>query len=291
MEKSTTSAVSRPSIAPGLYFVATPIGAARDITLRGLDLLEHADVLAAEDTRNTRKLMDIHGIPLNGRRIIAYHDHNGAAQRPRLIEALKEGKTIAYVSDAGTPLIADPGFALGQAAIAEGLPVFAAPGPSAVLAALTVAGLPTDKFLFSGFLPTKTKARQNELNAIADLKASLVFFESAKRIKAMLTDVGISLGNRQVSLCRELTKKFEEIRRGTVSQVLEDIENGAMVKGEYVVVIAPPLAKETTDEDINEVLTNTLQSHSLKDAVAIVADMTGTPRKTVYQLALSLKDT
>ena len=290
MEKTTSSATARMPIAPGLYFVATPIGAARDITLRGLDLLEQADLLAAEDTRNTRKLMDIHGIALNNRRIIAYHDHNGAAQRPKIIDALRQGQVVAYVSDAGTPLVADPGYALSQAVIAEGLPVYAAPGPSAVLAALTVAGLPTDKFLFSGFLPTKSKARCGELSTLSTIKASLVFFESAKRIKGMLNDVAATLGDRQVALCRELTKKFEEVRRGTVSELLEQIENGAMVKGEYVVVIGPPQVIEISDDIINDHLANLIQDHSLKDAVALVAEMTGAPRKSVYQLALSLKD-
>ena len=181
-------------------------------------------------------------------------------------------------------------FTLGQAAIQAGLPVFSAPGPSAVLAALTVAGLPTDKFLFSGFLPNKSKARCNELNAISTLAASLVYFESAKRIQAMLRDVLATLGDRNVSLCRELTKRFEEVRRGTVTELLAQIEDGATVKGEYVVVIAPALAIETSAAEINELLTKSMQSHSTKDAVNLVSNATGMARKTVYQMALALKD-
>jgi len=199
------------SLESALYFVATPIGAARDITLRGLDILARADVLAAEDTRNTKRLLDIHGVDLGARWIVPYHDHNGAAQRPKLIAALKEGKSVAYMSDAGTPLIADPGFALARDVIAAGLKVRAAPGASALLTALAVAGLPTDRFFFAGFLPPKTGARQKELGLLAPVPGTLVFYESPKRIHGSLTDmVQVLGGDRQAAVCRELTKKFEE---------------------------------------------------------------------------------
>ncbi|MDX1786393.1 MAG: 16S rRNA (cytidine(1402)-2'-O)-methyltransferase, partial [Roseovarius sp.] len=191
---------------PGLYLVATPIGTARDITLRTLDILASADVIAAEDTRSLRKLMDIHGIALGERPLLAYHDHNGARMRPRLMEALQAGKSVVYASEAGTPMVADPGFDLARAAIAEGLPLISAPGPSAVITALTLSGLPTDRFLFAGFLPNTSSQRKTALAALADVPATLVFYESPKRVAAMLRDAAAVLGGtRRAALARELT--------------------------------------------------------------------------------------
>jgi 16S rRNA (cytidine1402-2'-O)-methyltransferase len=205
------------AIPPGLHFVATPIGAARDITLRALDILAGADVLAAEDTRTLRHLMEMHGVALNGRMVLAYHDHNGDQMRPRLIEALKAGKSVAYASEAGTPLVADPGFQLARAAIDEGLTVLAAPGPSALLCALSVSGLPTDRFFFAGFLPPKSAARKTSLRDLAQVPGSIIFYESPRRIDACLRDMIETLGpNRQAAICRELTKRFEEILRGNL---------------------------------------------------------------------------
>ncbi|MDE3123207.1 MAG: rRNA small subunit methyltransferase 1, partial [Paracoccaceae bacterium] len=207
-------------LAPGLYFLATPIGAARDITLRALDILRSADVLAAEDTRTLRHLMEIHGIPLNGRPLVAYHDHNGVAARPRLLRDLGEGRSVAYASEAGTPLVADPGYQLSRAAIAQGYPVFAAPGPSAVLAALTVSGLPTDRFLFAGFPPATAGARKRFFESFAAAQATLVFYESPKRVSRTLGEMCDSLGQeRQAAVCRELTKRFEEVSRGTLGDL------------------------------------------------------------------------
>ncbi len=274
----------------GLYFVATPIGAARDITLRGLDILKSADVLAAEDTRNTRRLLDIHGISLGDRPLFAYHDHSGEKQRPRLIGMISAGKSVAYVSDAGTPLVADPGFALARDTIAAGLKVLSAPGASALLAALAVAGLPTDKFFFSGFLPVKSVARKNALQELAPVPGTLVFFESPKRIGKTLTDmVQVLGGDRQVAVCRELTKKFEEVRRGTVLELAEQYKTETP-KGEIVLVVGSAPVRLVSADELDAALETALsQNASLRDAVDHVAQALGLPRKRVYQRALDLE--
>ncbi|TKD26339.1 16S rRNA (cytidine(1402)-2'-O)-methyltransferase [Rhodobacter capsulatus] len=275
--------------APGLHFVSTPIGAARDITLRGLDILREADVLAAEDTRTLRHLMDIHGIPLGGRPLVAYHDHNGEAVRPRLLAALAEGKAVAYASEAGTPLVADPGFQLGRAAIAAGHRVFAAPGPSAVLAALTVSGLPSDRFLFAGFPPNTAQARRKWIAEFAQVPATLVFYESPKRVKEMLTDLASELGaDREAVLCRELTKRFEEVRRGTLSDLVASCAD-TPIKGEIVVLVDRSRAPRFGPEDVEAALRDRLQRLSVKDAAAEVAEMLGLPRREVYQRALAME--
>ena len=225
----------------GLYFLATPIGAARDITLRALDILGAADVIAAEDTRTLRHLMEIHGVALGHRPLIAYHDHNGEVARPKLLRALAEGKSVAYASEAGTPLVADPGYQLGRAAIAAGHPVFAAPGPSAVLAALTVSGLPSDRFLFAGFPPNTASARRKWLREVAQVPATLIFYESPKRVSEMLADCVTEFGEERLAVvCRELTKRFEEVRRGP----LRDLAAGA--ENEYVAHHRVSLKKGTT---------------------------------------------
>ncbi|ETD88367.1 16S rRNA (cytidine(1402)-2'-O)-methyltransferase [Rhodobacter capsulatus] len=275
--------------APGLHFVSTPIGAARDITLRGLDILREAEVLAAEDTRTLRHLMDIHGIPLAGRPLVAYHDHNGEAVRPRLLAALAEGKAVAYASEAGTPLVADPGFQLGRAAIAAGHRVFAAPGPSAVLAALTVSGLPSDRFLFAGFPPNTAQARRKWIAEFAQVPATLVFYESPKRVKEMLTDLASELGaDREAVLCRELTKRFEEVRRGTLADLVAGCAD-APIKGEIVVLVDRSRAPRFGPEDVEAALRDRLQRLSVKDAAAEVAEMLGLPRREVYQRALAME--
>ncbi len=278
------------SLLPGLYFVATPIGSARDITLRALDILSSADVLAAEDTRNTRRLLDIHGVSLDGRRILPYHDHNGPAQRPRLIGLIKEGKSLAYVSDAGTPLIADPGYALAREAIAAGLPVFSTPGASALLAALSVAGLPTDRFFFAGFLPQKKAARTKTLASYAQIPGSLVFYESPRRVGKTLTDMVQALGgDRQAAVCRELTKKFEEVRRGSLAELAGKYET-VTPKGEIVLVVGPAQERDVDQDILSDLLNSALEENtSLRDAVDRVAAQTGFPRKLVYQEALQME--
>ena len=275
-------------LSPGLYLVATPIGNSEDITLRALRILREADVLAAEDTRQLRKLMDIHGVPVAGRPMIAYHDHNGAQVRPRLLSLLREGRSVAYASDAGTPLIADPGYRLAAEAGAESLPVTTAPGASAVLAALGIAGLPTDRFLFAGFLPPKQAARRAALEDLAAVPATLVFFESPRRLGAALTDMGAVLGDRAAAVCRELTKKFEEARRGSLSDLAEAYGDEPP-KGEVVIVVGPPRAAEVGAKDLDTALQAALSETTVKDAAAMVAEALGLPRKRVYARALELK--
>lgn len=277
-----------PKIAPGLHFIATPIGAARDITLRALDILAGADVLAAEDTRTLRHLMEIHGIPVGGRPLVAYHDHNGEAARPRLIGALKDGKSVAYASEAGTPLVADPGFQLARAAIAEGLTVLAAPGPSALLCALSVSGLPTDRFMFAGFLPNRHAARVTVLHDLAAVPATLVFYESPKRLAACLQDMQATLGpDRAAAVCRELTKRFEEVTRGSLAD-LSTIFAGREVKGEIVILTDRAAPTVISPDSLETALRSALTNHSVKDAATFVAETLGMPRRDVYQLALKL---
>lgn len=276
-------------LAPGLYFVATPIGAARDITLRGLDILRTADVLAAEDTRTLRHLMEIHGIAVNGRPLVAYHDHNGAQARPRVLRALEEGRSVAYASEAGTPLVADPGYQLGRAAMEAGHRVLAAPGPSAVLAALTVSGLPTDRFLFAGFPPNTSSARKKWLREFAAIPATLVFYESPRRVGEMLMDLATEFGDeRQAVVCRELTKRFEEVRRGSLHQLAEEFA-GEKVKGEIVVLVDRRHDSGYGPEDVAKALKERLGRMSVKDAAAEVAEAMGLPRRDVYQAALAME--
>ncbi|WP_373353964.1 16S rRNA (cytidine(1402)-2'-O)-methyltransferase [Pseudoroseicyclus sp. CXY001] len=275
-------------IPPGLHLVATPIGAADDITLKALDLLARADALAAEDTRTARKLMDIHGVKLGGRRLTAYHDHSGAAARAALLEPLKTGGSLAYVSEAGTPLVSDPGYALVRDAVAAGVPVHSAPGASAVLAALAVAGLPTDRFTFLGFLPAAAEARRT---ALAELRAhpfTMVLYESPRRVSELFSDLVNILGtDRPAALCRELTKRFEEVRRGSLGALAEGLAEAP--KGEIVVVIggAPKGGAETGD--MEAALREAMQTMRVKDAANAVAGALGLPKRQVYQAALELE--
>ncbi|NOD92778.1 16S rRNA (cytidine(1402)-2'-O)-methyltransferase [Ruegeria sp. HKCCD4884] len=275
-------------LAAGLYFVATPIGTARDITLRALDVLASADVIAAEDTRSLRRLMEIHGIPLEGRRIQAYHDHSGAGARDKLMQALAQGQSVAYASEAGMPLIADPGYDLGKQAAEAGHMVTCAPGASAALTALTLAGLPTDAFFFAGFLPNASGARRARIEALKDIPGTLVFYESPKRVSTSLSDLAMVLGaDRQAALCRELTKKFEEIRRGTLAELAEDYQ-GKSVKGEIVVLVDRGHSQSVNESDVEEALKRALESHSVRDAADLVSKMYDLPRRPIYQKALKL---
>ncbi len=274
-----------PKLAAGLYIVATPIGNLGDITLRALETLAGADLIACEDTRVTRKLLDRYAIAT---RSTPYHDHNATQARPKLLRRLAEGAAIALVSDAGTPLVSDPGFKLVCAAQEAGHPVTALPGPSALLAALSVAGLPSDQFLFAGFLPPKQAARRARIAELNRIPATLVLFESGPRIAATLTDLAAGLGQREAALCRELTKMHEEIRRGDLATLAHGAAEGE-VRGEFVLVIAPPRAPESPSvEDADTLLRQALARVSLKDAVGEVADATGLPRRDVYQRALAL---
>ncbi|MCB5200336.1 16S rRNA (cytidine1402-2'-O)-methyltransferase [Loktanella sp. DSM 29012] len=276
------------SLSAGLYLVATPIGTARDITLRALDILASCDMIAAEDTRTARKLMEIHGIPLGDRRIIAFHDHSSDAAVARLVNAIRDGASLACVSEAGTPLIADPGFELARAVRAAGLPVTAAPGPSAVVTALSVGDLPTDRFAFCGFLPAAPAARLAELVDLRDLPFTLVFYESPKRIHDFLAAARDALGSdRQASVCRELTKKFEEVSTGRLSDLV-DAFDGRNVKGEIVVLIGRAGAVAVVEADIEVALRQAMQTMRVKDAATAVAGAMGLPRRQVYQTALQL---
>lgn len=277
-------------ISAGLYLVATPIGSARDITLRALDILASADLIAAEDTRTARKLMDIHAIPLRERLLIAFHDHSGTGAVGRIIADIANGRSVAYVSEAGTPLVSDPGFELARAAIAAGLPVIAAPGASAVLTALTVAGLPTDRFLFAGFLPASKAQREVEIAGLRDVAATLVFYESPRRLGEMLADLRDGMGGaRQVAVARELTKRFEEVRRGTLAEMAETYADET-VKGEVVVVVGRAGAEVVADDTVRAALQDAMRTMRIKDAATMVAGALGLPRRQVYQVALQLGD-
>ena len=272
---------------PGLYLVATPIGAARDITLRALDVLNSADMLAAEDTRVLRHLMDIHGIPLRGRRIIAYHDHNGDRARPALLAALAAGASIAYCSDAGTPLVADPGYRLALDAAGAGARVHALPGPSAALAALSLSGLPSDRFLFLGFPPATAAARQTWLRQWLAVDATLILFESPRRVNRTLGDLCEIDGERVTVVARELTKKFEEVIRGTAADLAA---NPALesLRGEVVMVIDRPGVRVPDEDRVEEVLRRHLAELSVKDAAREAAKELGLPRRDLYQRALDM---
>lgn len=275
------------ALAPGLWFVGVPIGTARDITLRALDVLASADVLVAEDTRSLRKLMDIHGVPLDGRRIEALHEHSKGAVVDRLVARAAGGESVAYASEAGMPLIADPGFELARAARAAGVAVTCAPGPSAVLTALVVGGLPTDAFHFAGFLPATRSARVSALSALVGVQATLVMYESPKRVGALLADAARVLGDRPATVCRELTKKFEETRHGTLSELAE-VYADANVKGEVVVLIGRGKVAAVREKDIESALESALESMSVKDAAAFVSETFGLPRRQIYQQALDV---
>jgi 16S rRNA (cytidine1402-2'-O)-methyltransferase len=279
------AALEAPRPAPGLYLVATPIGHLGDITLRALEVLGGADVIACEDTRVTHRLAERYGITTP---LTPYHEHNAAEARPKLLARLAQGEVVALVSDAGTPLISDPGYKLVREAQAAGHAVTAVPGASSVLTALSVAGLPTDRFFFEGFLPAKQVARQKRIAALAAIPATLVLFESGARIAAALADLTDGLGARPVAICRELTKLHEEVRRGELAQLAHDYAEGAETRGEFVIVIAPPRESEAQSEDVDALLRNALARVSVKDAVGEVALATGRPRREVYQRALAL---
>jgi 16S rRNA (cytidine1402-2'-O)-methyltransferase len=275
-------------LAAGLYFVATPIGTARDITLRALDILASADVIAAEDTRSMRKLMDIHGIPLNGRPMLAYHDHNGDKVRPKLMQYMAEGKSVAYGSEAGTPMIADPGYHLAKQVAETGHLVTSAPGPVAFITALTLSGLPSDRILFEGFLPNTKSQRCSKFAELSEIPATLVFYESPKRIAATLNDAIATLGGaRNAAIARELTKKFEEVRRGTLND-LRDSVAAQPPKGEIVLLIDRARSSPVNQDDIDDQIRNALDKMSVKDAADMVSAAAGQPKRKIYQRALAI---
>ena len=269
--------------------VATPLGTARDITLRALDILANADVIAAEDSRTARKLLDIHGIPLNGRAVKPYHDHSRTIDRERLLADLAAGKSVAYVSEAGTPMIADPGYQLVKAAQEAGHYVTAAPGPSAVINALVVSGMPTDQFHFLGFLPSTGAARRRVLGQALAIPATLVIFESAKRMGALLADLcTLGAADRDMALCREMTKKFEEVLKGPAHSLQSSVAQRPL-KGELVVLIDRQRCENISESEIKVALVNAMLTMRVKDAVRSVAEVYGKPKRDIYQMALQIK--
>src|SRR5215204_6445632 len=272
----------------GLYVVATPIGNLRDVTFRALSVLAAAAAVLAEDTRVTKRLLAHYGITTP---LVTYNEHSNEAVRERMIHRLRDGQALALVSDAGTPLVSDPGYKLVQAAIAEGLPVTPIPGPSAVLTALVVSGLPTDRFFFEGFLPAKSAARRTRLAALAAVPGTLMLFESPHRLPEMLADAAAVLGGRPAVVARELTKLFETVRRGTLSELADQFAAEGPPKGEIVVLIGAPVEgapPPDADESLDEKLKDALARHSIKDAAALIASETGRPKRMVYERALAL---
>jgi len=275
------------SLAAGLYIVATPIGNARDITLRALDVLSGANVIAAEDTRVTRRLLDIHGI--KAPEIVRYDEHVSERARPILLARVAAGEAVALATDAGTPLVSDPGYRLVAAAIADSLKVIPIPGASAPLAALALAGLPSDRFLFAGFAPNRSGQRRKWLAEIAETQATLILFENAKRLASSLNDMALVLGDRQACVTRELTKLFEEARRGTLSELAAHYAESGPPKGEVTLVIGPPEPVELDETVLDDLLADLLNTLSVKDAATQAAERTGAPRKQAYQRALAIK--
>lgn len=272
---------------PGLYLVATPIGTARDITLRALDVLNSADMLAAEDTRVMRHLLDIHGVPLRGRRILSHHDHNAERSQPALMAALRDGASVAFASDAGTPLVSDPGFRLAREAAEADIRIHAIPGPSAPLVALTVSGLPSDRFLFAGFPPAAKGQRKAWLKKWTDVDATVILFESPRRVNQTLEELCEIDPGRLTVVARELTKKFEEVIRGTAQELLDDPRIDRL-KGEVVLLLDRPAPRQVDEDAIRGALRERLTHLKVRDAAREVAEEMGLPRRDVYQIALGM---
>ncbi|MEM7329072.1 MAG: 16S rRNA (cytidine(1402)-2'-O)-methyltransferase [Pseudomonadota bacterium] len=273
---------------PGLYIIATPIGNLRDISLRALDTLSAVDEVLAEDTRVARRLLDAHDIRA---KLSPYHDHNGAKRRPEILDKLSQGGTIALISDAGTPMVSDPGWKLSREALDAGHKVIPVPGASALLAGLVASGLPSDRFMFCGFLPPKSGARKRAAADLALIPSTLVFYESGPRLVDCLHDLAETLGaDREAAVARELTKLFEETRRGGLADLAKHYAETGPPKGEIVVLIGPPIATVADEETVDSALREALESQSVKQASAEVATLFGLPKRNVYQRALALKD-
>lgn len=278
--------LAAPKAAPGLYLVATPIGNLGDITLRALETLAGVDIIACEDTRITRRLTERYAISA---RLTPYHEHNAAEMRPKILAQLAQGASIALVSDAGTPLISDPGFKLVREASSAGFSVVALPGPSSVLAALSVAALPTNRFFFEGFLPPKQAARRARLTELARLDATLVLFESGSRVQETLADLAAIMGARDAAICREMTKLHEEIKRSTLAGLAQSAAT-LETRGEFVLVIGPQAegSQAMTVDEVDNLLRERLARDSVKDAVAHAVEVSGRPRREIYARALEL---
>ena len=272
---------------PGLHLVATPIGHLGDLSSRALETLKQADLVLCEDSRVTGKLLRAKGAQ---RSLHPYHEHNAARMRPRVLDHLARGEVVALASDAGTPLVSDPGYKLVRDVIEAGYEVLAVPGPSAALAALVVSGLPTDKFLMAGFLPAKPSARRRTIEELKSVPATLIWFESARRLAGALADLDTGLGSRPAAVARELTKAFEEVRRGSLSELAAAYANEEPPRGEIVIVVGPPAEAVITDHaTLDAALSEALQTLSPSAAAAAVAARTGRPRRELYRRALTLR--
>jgi 16S rRNA (cytidine1402-2'-O)-methyltransferase len=269
---------------PALYIVATPIGNMEDITLRAIRVLGEVDFIACEDTRVTSSLLSKLGIKS---KLLCYNDYSAEKDRQKITALLEDGKSVALVSDAGTPLISDPGYKLVRELSDKGFKVTSIPGASSVTTALSLSGLPTDRFLFEGFLPSKKEARKNALSELKDIRTTLIFFESANRLLRSLNDMAEVLGNRETAVLREITKKFEEVKRASIPELIA-YYNENPPKGEVVVIVGPPSDKNITSEDINTQLAKLLGQMSVKDAVAFIVENTGANKKDVYKMALEM---
>ncbi|MFN3313138.1 MAG: 16S rRNA (cytidine(1402)-2'-O)-methyltransferase [Hyphomonas sp.] len=275
------------AVAPGLYVVSTPIGNLRDITLRALDILSGVDEVLAEDTRVASKLISACGIKA---RLSPYHDHNGAERRPAILTRLAEGARIALISDAGTPLVSDPGWKLVHEALEAGVKVYPVPGASALLAGLVASGLPSDRFMFAGFLPPKSGARRAALETLKHVPATLIFYESGPRLADCLTDLAAVLGGaREAAVARELTKLFEETRRGTLDSLAAHYQAAGPPRGEIVLLAGPPPERVASADDLDAALRDALATMPTKQAADSVAEALGLAKRDVYQRALKLK--
>jgi 16S rRNA (cytidine1402-2'-O)-methyltransferase len=280
--------VTADALPAGLYVTATPIGNLGDVTIRALRTLAGADLIACEDTRVTARLTERYGIATPR---IAYHEHNAERQRPKILAELGDGKSVALVSDAGTPLVSDPGYRLVTEAIAAGHDVIPLPGASAMLAGLVGAGLPTDSFFFAGFLPPKEAARRKRLAELAAVPSTLLFYEAPQRVATTLADMADAFGGeRPAAVARELTKKFETFRRGTLAALAEQFANEPPPKGEITIVVGPPPETAADPDAIDEKLRERMATQSLADAVAEIVAETGATRNEVYRRALAIKD-
>lgn len=274
------------TIKPGLHLIATPIGNLGDITVRALDMLVRADLIICEDKRMSGQMLKSYGIDA---KLMTYNDHSMEKDRDKILSLLREGQLIALISDAGMPLVSDPGYKLVQACIADNIYVTSLPGANAPLMGLQLSGLPSDRFTFLGFLPEKSVARQKRLASLASIPITLIFFESPARLKASLADMHEVFGDRQAVVARELTKLYEEVRRGTLSE-LKNFYAENSVKGEIVVVVAGlDDSAKMSDEDLQNLLKKELKTMKTKDAVRAVSEKTGVPNKILYDLALQLK--
>jgi 16S rRNA (cytidine1402-2'-O)-methyltransferase len=279
---------ARSKLSPGLHLVATPIGNVGDLSPRAFAALSEADIVLCEDTRVTGKLLGLSGIR---RPLLSYHEHNAARVRPQIVERLRAGAAVALVSDAGTPLVSDPGYKLVRDAIAAGIGVFAVPGPSAALAALIVSGLPTDRFFVAGFLPTRRSQRRRAIAELAPVPGTLILFEAARRLPDTLADLAAELGSRDAAVARELTKRFEQVRRGSLAELAAHYGETGAPRGEVAIVIGPParLAEQPSPQELDQRLAAALESQSPAAAAAAVAAATGQPRRELYRRALVLQ--